>query len=98
MANVVVRRFHLLDAATARVLLPQAVICPTVGRAAKATTHQITCNREQLYKIKMIFLVLLRMNLTMVVHELQDRLLRMPHVVAYRGQMASHEPNPSRYR
>ena len=40
MANVVVRRFHLLDAATARVLLPQAVICPTAGRAAKATTHQ----------------------------------------------------------
>ena len=40
MANVVVRRFHLLDAATARVLLPQAMICPTAGRAAKATTHQ----------------------------------------------------------
>jgi len=79
MANVVVRRFHLLDAATARVLLPQGVICPTAGRAAKATTHQITCNREQLYII-LIFL-LLRMNLTMVVHELQDRLLRMPHVV-----------------
>ena len=38
------------------------------------------------------------MNLTMVVHELQDRLLRMPHVVTYKGQMASHEPNPSRYR